>query len=108
MRRDPVDPLRLPTEIYPHVNAGETFRVEPNWPAANSAVTVGGITGVAIAPDGHIWVVSHGSPPVREYDAAGQFLRGWGDGQIVQGHQIRFDREGHVWIADCGRHCIHK
>ncbi len=107
-RPGPPDPLTRPTELYPHVNAGDTFRVESGWPAATGAVAIGGITGVAVAPDGHVWVLSHGLPPVREYDAQGEFLRGWGDGDMEQGHQIRLDHEGNVWVADCGRHCVHK
>jgi sugar lactone lactonase YvrE len=106
--RESPDPLAQPAEIYPHVNAGETFRVDPNWPAATSAVSPGGVTGVAVAADGHVWVVGVGRPPVREYDATGQFLRGWGEGELEQGHQIRLDRDGNIWIADAGRHCVHK
>jgi DNA-binding beta-propeller fold protein YncE len=104
----PRDPLTQPTELYPHVNAGETFRVDPAWPPKTSTASTAGVTGVAVASDGHVWVVGHGRPPVREYDANGQYLRGWGDGEMETAHQIRLDHDGSVWIADCGRHCIHK
>ena len=31
---EPPDPLRRPTPLYPHVNATDTFRPDPGWPAA--------------------------------------------------------------------------
>jgi streptogramin lyase len=102
------DPLRQPTSLYPHVNAADTFQVVQGWPANDSEVSMGTMTGVAVAPDGHVWVVGQGHPPVREYDAQGNFIRGWGKGQIVMGHQIRLGPDGSVWIADAGRHCIEK
>jgi NHL repeat len=102
------DPLRQPTDLYPHVNASETFRLDPTWPAPSSEVQPGEITGVAVGPDEQVWVLGLGRPPVRVYDPRGKFVRGWGADQIVQGHQIRLDSQGFVWVADCGRHCIHK
>ena len=57
--------------------------------------TIGSITGVQVTPDGHIWVLHIASimewgppgqssdpaarlPAVIEFDAAGNFLQGWG------------------------------
>jgi len=102
------DPLRQSTDLYPHVSAGATFRVDPHWPLGGSDVSKGGVTGVAVAPSGNVWVVGLGQPPVQEYDAHGRFLRGWGDGHILMGHQIRLDPDGNVWVADSGRHCVEK
>ena len=102
------DPLRQPTDLYPHVNAADTFRLDPSWPAPSPEVQTGEITGVAVGPDDHVWVLGLGRPPVRLYDPRGNYVRGWGADQIVQGHQIRLDPQGFVWVADCGRHCVHK
>jgi hypothetical protein len=102
------DPLRQPSDLYPHVNACDTFQVDPDWPADGPGSPGGLVTGVAVEPDGHVWVLGLGDPPVRVYTAAGALVRGWGSGQIEQGHQIRLDGQGHVWVADCGRHCVHK
>lgn len=107
-RITPRDPLAQPTARYPHINASETFKVDPGWPVAGSQVPSGTVTGVAVASDGHVWVVGQGTPPVREYNADGRFLRGWGDGHLVMGHQVRVDGDGNVWIADSARHCVEK
>jgi hypothetical protein len=74
----------------------------------NAALSTAEMTGVAVAADGHVWTVGHGRPPVREFDSEGHFLRGWGDGEMEKAHQIRLDHDDNIWIADCGRHCIHK
>lgn len=107
-RRPALDPLKQPSELYPHVNAGETFRVDPGWPVAGAPVTAGAITGVAVDRDDNVWVLGHGVPQVRLYDRGGNFVRGFGAGEMLQPHQIRLDRQGNIWIADCGRHCVHK
>jgi hypothetical protein len=102
------EPLRQPTALYPHVNAADTFRVDPTWPAPHPEVADGLVTGVAVGPDDHVWVLGLAAPPVRLYSPHGAFVRGWGTGQIEQGHQLRLDRDGNVWVVDCGRHCVHK
>ena len=30
----------------------------------------------------------------------------WGEGLIGTGHQLKFDRQGNVWVADVGRHVV--
>lgn len=102
------DPLRQPTDLYPHVNAADTFRVDPDWPRASPEVEGGLVCGVAVGPDDHVWVLGLGRPPVRVYTPRGEYVRGWGTGEIKHGHQIRLDRHGHVWVTDCGRHCVRK
>lgn len=106
---DPVPPVRLPP-----------------------GRTVGSITGVAVTPDGHIWMLHIASnmewgPPgqsddpalrlgaVVEFDAEGNYLQDWGgpdhlpriDGRQqwpTQEETIAFDGEDTVWIfgADTG------
>lgn len=87
---------------------------------------VGPVTGLAIAPNGHIWIchlakqLEWGAPdaqwrdearlpPIVEFDAAGNYLRAWGgpnhlpreDGR-PQWHQneetISIDDEGAIWV----------
>lgn len=88
--------------------------------------TLGSVTGVQVSPDGHIWVLHIAAnmawgppgqstdpadrlPPVCEFDAAGNFLRGWGgadhlprEGGLAQWPRqeetIHFDDEGTLWV----------
>lgn len=103
-----VDPWRVPTELYPHVNAADTLRVDPDWPAAGDPTPKADVLGVAVDAEDRVWVLTLGQPPVRLYDARGRYLRGWGGDAIGAGHQIRVDPAGHVWVADNGRHVVSK
>jgi len=88
--------------------------------------TVGPFTGVQVSPDGHIWllhIANHPEysplgpdekpgdrmPSVCEFDAAGNFLQGWGgpdwlpreDGRQQWPNQeetISFDDDGTIWV----------
>src|SRR5262249_50865170 len=97
-----------PTELYPHINAGTTYRVDPDWPVRSREVVWDTVTGLAIDSADRIWVLGLGQPPVQVYDAQGNYVLGWGTGQIVRCHQIRLDRQGYVWVADTERHCVYK
>lgn len=87
---------------------------------------LGSVTGVQVTPDGHIWVLHIASimewgpvegtkdpaarlPPVCEFDAEGNYLRGWGGPDWLpredglqqwpkQEETIAFDAEGMVWV----------
>ena len=93
IRPRPITGPQGATEIYPHVNASCTYRVDPAWPIASARVEPGEITGVAVDCNSRVWVLGLGRPPVRLYDAQGNFLRGWGTGELVLGHQLRLDRD---------------
>ena len=86
----------------------------------------GSVTGVQVTPDGHIWVLHIAAnmawgppgscddpaarlPPVCEFDAAGNFLQGWGGPDWLpplaglpqwplQEETIAFDDAGTVWV----------
>ena len=38
----------------------------------------------------------------------GRLVRAWGEGLFREPHQIRFDREGYLWLADSGLHLVRK
>ena len=110
-----------------------TFRVDPNWPkplAEEQGVqlVLGQVAGIAVnEKNGHIWLVHRpgtllpdewnakegkpvthrcckSAPAVIEYDAAGNYVRGWtpGGGGFEwpkSEHGIYLDPEGNVWLA---------
>jgi len=113
------------------------FQVDPSWPKMEGHFGVkgnwifGSIGGIAIDPaTDHLWVLqrprsldSHESsaaqnppesdccvpaPPVMEFDAAGNFIQGWGgpgpgyDWPDTE-HGITIDYRGNVWIAGNGK-----
>src|SRR5436190_23993912 len=69
-----------------------TFQVDPSWPKKlpNNWV-FGAVSGLTVDADDHIWVITRPgekwtpaqrtgpmAPPIMEFDAAGNFIRGWG------------------------------
>src|ERR1035438_7596701 len=69
----------------------------------------GSASGIAIAPNGNIWVAERcganlcaGSPanPILLFDAAGNLLRSFGGGVFVFPHGLTLDAEGNLWITD--------
>jgi uncharacterized protein (DUF924 family) len=61
----------------------------------------------ATAPNGDIYVLSRAAHPVMVFDAEGQFVSSWGEGEFSSFvHGMTFDAAGHVWIADTGLHTV--
>jgi hypothetical protein len=97
--------------------------------------TIGSITGVAVTPDGHIWMLHIASkmewgPPgqssdpakrlgaVVEFDAAGNYVQDWGGPDHLprvdglqqwpkQEETIAFDDEDTVWVFGADTSCDH-
>jgi DNA-binding beta-propeller fold protein YncE len=110
-----------------------TFRVDPGWPRPlpeenGVQLVLGQVAGIAVDErNGHVWIlhrpatlladewnakeshpVTHrcckSAPPVVEFDAAGNYLRGWApaDPKVQwpkSEHGIYIDPEGNVWLA---------
>jgi sugar lactone lactonase YvrE len=43
-----------------------------------------------------------------EFDADGNFVRSWGQGQYVRPHGMRLDRQGNIWTTDVNGHTVTK
>jgi DNA-binding beta-propeller fold protein YncE len=114
---------------------GPTFRVDPAWPRPlpeenGVQLVLGQVAGIAVDErNGHVWIIHRPAtlladewhakearpvthrccksvPPVAEFDAAGNYLRGWrpsGGGQWPKSeHGIYVDPEGNLWLAGNG------
>jgi hypothetical protein len=93
------------------------FVVDPSWPHIPNGWTLGQVSSAAADADGHIWIIHRTrtvrpgvktGPPVMEFDAAGNYIQGWG-GQSGDGyswpsteHGITVDYKGYVWISGNG------
>lgn len=92
------------------------FEVDPSWPKKlpNNWV-LGLVSGVNVDAQDHVWVLHRprtvkpeqkgmAAPAVLEFDAAGNFIRGWGGpGEGYEWpnteHGISVDSRGFVWLA---------
>ena len=106
--------------------AAPVFQVDPTWPKMPRQWILGQVAGVSVDARDHVWVLQrpwslandekaanpeapccHPAPPVMEFDAAGNYLQGWGgagDGYEwpADEHAIHVDYKGNVWISSAG------
>jgi DNA-binding beta-propeller fold protein YncE len=103
-----------------------SFQVDPMWPKLPKQWILGQVSGVAVDARDHVWIIQRpwslnddekaknpeaecctAPPPVMEFDAAGNYLRGWG-GEAPEyewpkdEHSIHVDYKGNVWISSAG------
>jgi DNA-binding beta-propeller fold protein YncE len=92
------------------------FEVDPSWPKIPNGWTLGQVASAASDDQDHIWVLHRPrvvrpdqktGPPVMEFDAAGNYIQGWGgpghDYPWPQSeHGIYVDPKGYVWIGGSG------
>jgi DNA-binding beta-propeller fold protein YncE len=95
------------------------FEVDPSWPKLPPQWVFGQVSSVSIDERGHAWILQRprtvrtdqkakAAPPVMEFDAAGNFVQGWGgpgagyDWPEIE-HGIYVDPKGYVWIGGNGK-----
>lgn len=69
--------------------------------------------GVAVGPDGSLYVTDSRNHRVQKFDASGRLLLAWGGegsgpGQFNEPWGIAVDRQGYVYVADTWNHRIQK
>ena len=61
----------------------------------------------AVAANGDVYVLCRAAHPVLVFDAEGNFVTSWGEGQFSSFvHGLTIDRTGKVWITDTGTHTV--
>ena len=104
-------------------NGPPKYKYDAEWPKPlPNHWALGGITGLFVDKDDHIWVLNRprdlkedavakgeaeccsAAPAVLEFDTAGNLLKAWGKPDMVPGwpqseHTIFTDKEGNVYIA---------
>ena len=59
-----------------------------------------GPTGVAISPDGELYISEHSNSRVQVLTPQGVYIREFGKGQLSGQHKLLFDGDKHVLVAD--------
>ena len=102
------------------------FQVDPMWPKMPRQWILGQVSGLDVDARDHVWIIQRPwslnddekarnpeavcctpAPPVMEFDAAGNYLQGWGgDAPEYEWpkdeHTIHVDYKGNVWISSAG------
>ncbi len=95
-----------PPAIYPRVSMATWYRVDRSWPKDEPKFGTTETPGVAVGPDGNIYVAVRDEPPIRVYSPEGDYLRGFGSAEIAKTHHLKFDPNGDLWLADIGDHTL--
>jgi sugar lactone lactonase YvrE len=85
----------------PYVAVPESFTLPPN-------MNFGGTSGIAFNSKGHIFVIHRGPLPLMEFDADGNFIRGFGDGMFTRPHGLRIDADDNIWATDVADNMVYK
>ncbi len=95
-----------PNPEYPRVNPAPSYEVAADWPQKPGDITWAATPGVALDPQGNIWMCTRKAPSVQVYAPDGHYLFGWGD--MPGAHHLKIDREGNVWTSDVHKHVVRK
>jgi sugar lactone lactonase YvrE len=88
-----------------------SYQMAKDYVAMPPGRVLGSTNAVNVDSQGHIWVFERcgvnsctGSSldPMLEFDASGNFIRGWGAGKFVFPHGIIFAPDGNMWVIDAG------
>ena len=103
-----------------------TYQVDPMWPKMPPQWILGQVSGLDVDSRDHVWIIQRPwsvaddekagnpeaacctpAPPVMEFDAAGNYLQGWGGAGEgyewpADEHTIRIDHKDNVWISSAG------
>jgi len=108
------------------MKSAPAFQVDPMWPKMPKQWILGQVSGLDVDARDHVWIIQRPwslntdevaknpeavcctpAPPVMEFDAAGNYLQGWG-GESPEyewpkdEHSIHVDYKGNVWISSAG------
>jgi DNA-binding beta-propeller fold protein YncE len=116
----------LERRAYAQRKSAPTFQVDPMWPKVPKQWMLGQVSGLDVDSRDHVWIVQrpwsladdekapnadapccHPAPPVMEFDAAGNYIQGWGGEGAgyewpADEHTIHVDYKGNVWISSAG------
>ncbi|MFO0956572.1 MAG: peptidyl-alpha-hydroxyglycine alpha-amidating lyase family protein [Isosphaeraceae bacterium] len=84
------------------------FRVDPAWPRRSDSVPKGEVPGIAVDRDDNVYVLSRTDPPLHIYSADGTLRKSLAAGLVGKSHGVRIGPDGDIWIADIGRHVVHR
>jgi len=84
------------------------YRLVENFLQFPPDLKLGAVSGVAINQQGQIAIVHRDRKPIIIFAPNGQFLRTFGDEQLVSAHGLRWNAEGDLWVTDSKNHTVIK
>ncbi|MCP4175214.1 MAG: hypothetical protein GY758_31075 [Fuerstiella sp.] len=91
-----------------HELASAGYEAVPGFLKLPEELVLGPCSAVALNSNGDLYLFHRGPQPILCFDAAGEFLRSWGDDLIGTAHGLRVDRNENVWVTDIKHHLVFK
>src|SRR4051812_9760157 len=85
----------------PYRAVAESFHLPPG-------MNFRGTSGIAFNSQGNIFVIHRGVMPLMEFDADGNFIRGFGEGLFERSHGLRIDAQDNIWATDVAANLVYK
>lgn len=85
-----------------------TYQPAPRGPRLPAGWSFLEAVGVAVDSRDRLFVFNRGEHPVIVFDAAGEFLASWGEGQFVRPHGICIGPDDCVYLTDDQDHTVRK
>jgi DNA-binding beta-propeller fold protein YncE len=82
------------------------YKVVRAWPELPPGWNFRETPGIAVDARQHVYVIHRGEHPIMEFDAAGKFVRAFGDTLFDRAHAVRIDPTGGLWAVDDGSHVV--
>lgn len=96
-------------DTLPIVGTGDfRYRPVPDWPTLPAGWSFEEVVGMATDARDEVYVFNRGEHPVIVFDAAGHFVRAWGEGQFQRPHGITIAPDGAVFLTDDHDHSVRK
>jgi DNA-binding beta-propeller fold protein YncE len=87
----------------------DTYRPVVGWPHVPHGMTFNGdAAGVAVAPDGRVFIFNRGPTSVMVFNEDGRYQISWGAGEFQWPHAAVFDERGDLSLVDAGAHVVQK
>ncbi|KXK13758.1 MAG: PA14 domain-containing protein [Chloroflexi bacterium OLB14] len=110
-------------KYYPQPS-GETYQLVSNWPQFPEGVSIGQVSGVAVASNGDVFVF-HRAERIWEGEElgldliqsatifvldneTGNLINSWGANFFVMPHGLTIDKDDNIWLTDVGLHQVFK
>ena len=82
------------------------YRVERPWGVLPNGGRLGAVSELALDSKGNVYVFQRNDPPVLVFDPMGNYVGGWGAGEVYDGHGICIGPDDRVFLVDRDAHQI--
>ena len=89
-------------------NGKYTYELVDPWAKLQGVKTFVDVCGISIDTDDRVYVFNRSEHPMIEFDRDGNELSHWTEDLFRRPHGGYLSPDNHIWLAETGRHVVHK